>query len=83
MLCGWAGVLVLLLVLTFTSNTMSLTAWLVSQMAVNGFVMLSDVPSDGYCVELGQMEPFEKRGQILATSDSASVSSRDLFKHFY
>ncbi len=74
MLCGWAGVLVLLLVLTFTSNTMSLTAWLVSQMAVNGFVMLSDVPSDGYCVELGQMEPFEKRGQILATGQRIRFS---------
>lgn len=74
MLCGWAGVLVILLVLAITSNTMSLTGWLVSQMAVNGFVMLSDVPSDGYCVELGQMEPFEKRGQILATAQRIRFS---------
>jgi hypothetical protein len=28
---------------------------------------VADVPADGYCVELGQREPPEKRGQILAT----------------
>jgi len=74
MLCGWVGVLAILLVLAILSNTMSLIGWLVSQMAVNCFVMLSDVPSDGYCVELGQMEPFEKRGQILATGQRIRFS---------
>ena len=29
--------------------------------------MFSDVPADGYCVALGQMEPEKKRGTILAT----------------
>jgi hypothetical protein len=31
---------------------------------MQGFIMLADVPADGYSVELGQLESPEKRGQV-------------------
>jgi Na+/melibiose symporter-like transporter len=36
--------------------------------------MMSDVPADGYSVELGQMEPPESRGQILVTGQRIRFS---------
>ena len=36
--------------------------------------MLSDVPADGYTVELGHIEPFQQRGQILATAQRIRFS---------
>lgn len=36
--------------------------------------MFSDVPADGYSVELGQREPPETRGQILATGQLVRFS---------
>ena len=38
--------------------------------------MFSDVPADGYSVELGQLEPPERRGQILATGQRVRFSFR-------
>jgi hypothetical protein len=67
MLAGWAMVLVLFLVLAFTAHNMSLYSWLIMLLFTQAFAMLSDVPADGYCVELGQLESPEHRGQILAT----------------
>lgn len=32
------------------------------------FVMIADVPADGYCVEMGKLESIEHRGQILSTA---------------
>ncbi len=67
MLAGWAGVLLLLLVLAICVNYMDVSTWLVTLLFVQAFLMLSDVPADGYSVELGRLETKEQRGQILAT----------------
>lgn len=67
MITGWTLALLALVVLALFAHTMSLTVWLMMMMLVQGCLMLSDVPADGYSVELGQLEPPEERGQILAT----------------
>lgn len=67
MILGWTLTLVMLLVLAFCAESMDVSAWLITLLFTQCFVMLSDVPADGYCVELGQMESLEQRGQILAT----------------
>ena len=74
MLAGWLMALTLLLVLTIAADKMSLSLWLVSLLFLQGFVMLSDVPADGYCVELGKLEKAEGRGQILATGQRIRFS---------
>jgi hypothetical protein len=67
MIAGWTGVLIILFILAFSATYLDVSTWLVSLLVVQCFLMLSDVPADGYCVELGQLEPVEQRGQILAT----------------
>lgn len=67
MIAGWVGVLVFLLILAIAADKISASAWLGMLLVVNAFVMLSDVPADGYSVELGQLEDDSQRGQILAT----------------
>jgi hypothetical protein len=67
MLGGWLLVLLVLFILIFIADQLSASGWLVTLMFVQCFLMLSDVPADGYSVELGQLEPPEQRGQILAT----------------
>lgn len=67
MIGGWSIVLVILFALAFSAETMNVSVWLASLMLMQCFLMLSDVPADGYSVELGQLEPKEQRGQILAT----------------
>jgi hypothetical protein len=67
MLLGWIGVLVILFLLAVYAHGLSTEGWLASLMVLQAFMMLSDVPADGYSVELGQLEPPEQRGQILAT----------------
>ena len=67
MIMGWVFVLLLFLVLAFTADKMSITGWLITLLFTQAFAMLSDVPADGYSVELGQLESPEQRGQILAT----------------
>ena len=67
MLAGWAMVLILFLVLSFTAHDMSISTCLITLLFTQAFAMLSDVPTDGYSVELGQLESPEQRGQILAT----------------
>lgn len=54
MLAGWTGVLILLLILSISAHNMSTAGWLCTLMMVQGCLMLSDVPADGYAVELGQ-----------------------------
>lgn len=46
-------------------DSMGANVWISLQFFIQMGVMFSDVPSDGYCVELGQMESLEQRGQIL------------------
>ena len=67
MIIGWIGVLVSLFILAVSADSLSASGWIGLLMLVQAFVMLSDVPADGYCVELGQLETKERRGQILAT----------------
>ena len=67
MIAGWSLVLIILLVLACTASDLSASRWIGMLMTMQAFVMLSDVPADGYSVELGQLESIEQRGQILAT----------------
>lgn len=64
---GWGGVLVLLLILSISAHTLDASSWLGVLLTIQVFAMFADVPADGYSVELGQMEPKEQRGTILAT----------------
>jgi hypothetical protein len=70
MFMGWSVVLVLLLILAIMADKMDTSTWLVTLLFSQCFLMLSDVPADGYCVELGQLESKEQRGQILATGNT-------------
>lgn len=74
MLMGWAFVLIMLLVLACAAESMDVTTWLVCLLFTQCFLMLSDVPADGYSVELGQLESIEQRGQILATGQRIRFS---------
>jgi len=68
MALGWGLALVILFFLAvIPTEKLSVSAWLGLLMLTQCFVMLADVPADGYCVQLGQMEPPSQRGQILAT----------------
>ena len=67
MLFGWVFSLLLLLVLTFSADQLDASTWLVILLLIQFFAMFSDVPADGYSVELGHMEPPHQRGVILAT----------------
>lgn len=70
MIAGWIGVLILLLVLAITADSLDVSSWISILMLIQCFAMLSDVPADGYCVELGQLEPPHRRGVILATAQT-------------
>lgn len=67
MLFGLCGTLSVLMFLVVYVNSISVSTWLVAQMSIQALLMFSDVPADGYSVELGQLELPEERGQILAT----------------
>lgn len=62
MVIGWALVLVMLFVLALVADQVTDSTWVTLLMACHCFLMISDVPADGYCVELGQMESLEERG---------------------
>ena len=62
MLAGWGLVLVMLFVLALVADKLSGSEWISVLMVCHCFLMVSDVPADGYSVELGQMEPPEERG---------------------
>jgi hypothetical protein len=74
MLGGWLGVLLLLLVLACAADTLDVSSWLTMILLVQFCLMFSDVPGDGYCVELGHLESEEQRGQILATAQRTRFS---------
>ena len=67
MLFGWTGVLVLLLVIAILGKRLSADHWLSMLLCVQAFAMFSDVPADGYSVELGKLEDETNRGKILTT----------------
>jgi hypothetical protein len=58
MLFGWTRVLALLLFLAISADTLSASTWLVTLLLVQVCLMFSDVPADGYSVELGQLGEF-------------------------
>ena len=64
MLIGWAGVLGLLLVLAFFADKLNASTWIAMNVAIQALLMVSDVPADGYSVELSQLQSPEKRGQV-------------------
>ena len=67
MIAGWAMVLLITLIQAFASNSMNARVWLILSILTQIFLMLADVPADGYSVEMGQLEKEDERGQILAT----------------
>lgn len=67
MLTGWCGTLLCTLVLAFIGDHCDVTTWIGLGVVTQAFLMLADVPADGYSVELGQLENPEERGMILST----------------
>jgi len=67
MIAGWTGVLVMLFILTVGAANIDVHSWIGINLVLQAFLMLADVPADGYCVEIGQLEKPEERGQVLAT----------------
>lgn len=74
LIAGWIGVIVTTFVLAVSASKIGSSGWILLSVATNAFLMLADVPADGYSVELGQMESPEKRGQILATGQRIRFS---------
>lgn len=67
MIAGWGGVLLITLFMAFYASHLNASSWVAMSILTQAFLMLADVPADGYSVEMGQLEPPESRGQILAT----------------
>jgi MFS family permease len=67
MILGWMGVLLFTFFLAVASNEIDARAWIGINLVIQAFLMLADVPADGYSVEIGQLERPEERGQVLAT----------------
>jgi MFS family permease len=66
MLMGLSVTLALTFVLAVVPPAaMGANVWISIQFFIQIGVMFSDVPADGYSVELGQLESLEQRGQIL------------------
>lgn len=75
MLFGWSGTLLMMFLLAvIPDKAVDTSTWLTMLLLSQFFMMFSDVPSDGYSVELGQMEPTKQRGQILATGQRIRFS---------
>jgi hypothetical protein len=66
-LAGWAGVLIITLILAITAHIIGSVGWVLLSVGQMFFLILADVPADGYSVQLGQLESVNDRGQILAT----------------
>ena len=56
MIFGWLGVLLCLLVLAFDAGKMTVSSWLSCLLMMQALMMFSDVPADGYSVEVGSMD---------------------------
>ena len=67
MLVGWSGVLFFTFLLSVAAAVISAHAWIGISLIIQAFLMLADVPADGYSVEIGQLEKPDERGQVLAT----------------
>ena len=58
MILGWIFVLILLFILAVFVQHMSAFTWLLFLLFMQAFMMFSDVPADGYSVELGKLGTF-------------------------
>lgn len=67
LIAGWIGVIIFTLALAVFAPSMGSSTWILLSICTMVFLMLADVPADGYSVELGKLEKPEHRGQILAT----------------
>lgn len=67
MIAGWTGVLIMTFALAVGASEIEARTWIAINLVIQAFLMLADVPADGYCVEIGQLEKPEERGQVLAT----------------
>jgi hypothetical protein len=74
MLFGWTLVLLILAGIAYDVDSLSASTWLKALLFVQAAAMFSDVPADGYSVELGQRESPATRGQILATGQLVRFS---------
>eukprot|EP01041_Mallomonas_annulata_P002108 gene2108-4119_t len=68
MLIGWIGALSFLFLLATSASTLTATSWIGINILMQSFILVADVPIDGYLVELGRLESPEKRGQIMTTA---------------
>ena len=64
---GWVGVIFFSLLLAILAKSVTVTGWIGLSLVVQGFLMLADTVADGICIEVGQLESVEERGQVLAT----------------
>jgi hypothetical protein len=67
MIVGWLGVLMVTLITGLFASEISVNQWIILGLMGQMFLMVADVSADGYCVELGQLEAEDQRGQILVT----------------
>ena len=67
MTLGWAGGIGCTIVLALIGDSCSVNTWLGLSIATQAFLMIADVPADGYSVELGQLEKEDERGIVLST----------------
>lgn len=75
MLTGWCGTLLCTLALAIIGDHCSVSTWIGLSVVTQAFLMLADVPADGYSVELGQLENPEERGMILSTGQRIRFSA--------
>lgn len=50
--------------LAIFANILTASQWILMMMGVNMCVLLADVPSDGYSIELCKLEKAEVKGQV-------------------
>jgi hypothetical protein len=65
---GWVITLIILLMLACFADKMTAEIWVICLILTQAFIMIADVPSDGFCIELDQKENCERKGQIFATA---------------
>ena len=83
LIVGWLGVLLFTLILAITAPHIGSSEWIIFSIATQFFLMIADVPADGFCVELGKLESSENRGQVGDTPQYSAILSSMLYcSHF-
>lgn len=78
MIMGWLFTLLVLLTMGVMYADLTASGWLAMNMTLHFCLMFVVVPADGYAVELGQLEPKESKGQIIATAQMIRVATNVL-----